>query len=77
MPQIYTACDGKLMLILCPSGDGWYGVTAPDDTELVTRARSVEEAFANIYRQRKALIKSRIQAAQPQPEAEPRRRDER
>jgi antitoxin HicB len=44
MAKKYTVCDGKLVLTLEPD-DGWYVVTSPMDPQLVTQARTIEEAF--------------------------------
>ncbi len=45
MPSCYTVCDGKLMLTLRPAEEGGYIVTSPLDPELITQARTLEEAF--------------------------------
>jgi antitoxin HicB len=45
MAKQYTVSDGKMMLVLQPAEDGWYSVTSPLDSAMITQARSVEEAF--------------------------------
>jgi antitoxin HicB len=40
----YTVTDGELVLVLEPD-DGWYAVTSPFNPEIITQARSLEEAF--------------------------------
>ena len=59
MNQVYQISDGKLTLELRPAGKGWYAVTCPLDPQLMTQARSVEEAFEMAHDARKALIKAR------------------
>lgn len=44
-PPQYTVSDGSLVLTLEAAEKGWYVVTSPLDPELVTQARSIEEAF--------------------------------
>jgi antitoxin HicB len=43
-PVQYTVTDGELVLVLEPD-DGWYTVTSPFNPEIITQARSLEEAF--------------------------------
>ena len=46
--KIYTVSDGELVLTLeaLPGEDGGgYGVTSPLEPQLVTEAKSIEEAF--------------------------------
>jgi antitoxin HicB len=40
----YTVTDGDLVLTLEPD-DGWYCVTSPFNPEIITQARTLEEAF--------------------------------
>jgi antitoxin HicB len=61
MPKSYTLSDGKLVLTLRPAGEGWYAVTSPLDPELITQARSIEEAFEMAYDARKCLRAVRAQ----------------
>jgi antitoxin HicB len=47
-PKIYTVSDGELVLMLeaLPAQDGGgYGVTSPLEPQLITEAKTVEEAF--------------------------------
>jgi predicted RNase H-like HicB family nuclease len=47
-PKTYTVTDGELVLILevLPKKDGGgYGVTSPLEPQLVTEAKTFEEAF--------------------------------
>lgn len=43
-PTQYTVTDGELVLVLEPD-DGWYCVTSPFNPEIITQARTLEEAF--------------------------------
>jgi antitoxin HicB len=43
-PTKYTVTDGELVLVLEPD-DGWYCVTSPFNPEIITQARTLEEAF--------------------------------
>jgi antitoxin HicB len=43
-PKKYIVTDGELTLVLEPD-DGWYCVTSPFDPEIITQARTLEEAF--------------------------------
>lgn len=43
-PTKYTVTDGELVLVLEPE-DGWYCVTSPFNPEIITQARTLEEAF--------------------------------
>jgi len=43
-PTKYTVTDGELVLVLEPD-DGWYCVTSPFNPDIVTQARTLEEAF--------------------------------
>ena len=54
MPKRYTVSDGTLLLNLETEGK-WFIVTSPLDPELVTQARSIEEAFRMAY-DAKALL---------------------
>ena len=44
---------------LQPADGGWYAVTSPMDPQLVTQAKSIEEAFAMAYDARKSLADAR------------------
>ena len=44
-PTQYTVTDGKLTLVLVPDESGGYIVTCPDDSDIVTQADTIEEAF--------------------------------
>lgn len=65
----YTISDGKLVLELRPAEKGWYAVSCPLDPELLTQARSIEEAFKNAYDARKALIAARRRMTATRPRA--------
>ena len=43
-PMRYTVTDGDLVLVLEPEDD-WYCVTSPFNPEIITQARTLEEAF--------------------------------
>ncbi|MFO0822260.1 MAG: type II toxin-antitoxin system HicB family antitoxin [Gemmataceae bacterium] len=43
-PTKYTVTDGELVLVLEPD-DGWYCVTSPFNPDIITQARTLEEAF--------------------------------
>ncbi|MCI0700056.1 MAG: type II toxin-antitoxin system HicB family antitoxin [Planctomycetia bacterium] len=43
-PTKYTVTDGDLVLVLEPD-DGWYCVTSPFNPDIITQARTLEEAF--------------------------------
>jgi antitoxin HicB len=43
-PTKYTVTDGDLVLVLEPE-DGWYCVTSPFNPDIITQARTLEEAF--------------------------------
>jgi hypothetical protein len=45
MAKRYTVSDGKLTLVLEAAEEGGYIVTSPLDSELITEADTVEEAF--------------------------------
>ncbi len=47
-PKRYTVSDGTLLLNLETEGD-WFVVTSPLDPELVTQAKTIEEAFRMAY----------------------------
>jgi len=44
-PTKYTVTDGELVLVLEPDELGWYVVTSPFNPDVLTQARTVEEAF--------------------------------
>jgi predicted RNase H-like HicB family nuclease len=41
----YTVSDQRLVLTLTPAEEGGFVVTSPIDSELVTQAETIEEAF--------------------------------
>jgi antitoxin HicB len=43
-PTKYIVTDGELVLELEPE-DGWYCVTSPFNPDIITQARTLEEAF--------------------------------
>lgn len=62
----YTVSDGELVLTLeaLPEADGGgYGVTSPLEPQLVTEARTVEEAFEMARDAIRALRESRLRYA--------------
>ena len=62
MPKTYTVSDGELVLTLelLPKEDGGgYGVTSPLEPQLVTEAKTVEEAFEMARDAIQALRESR------------------
>ena len=63
MPKSYTVCDGVLTLNLQAADGGWYAVTSPMDPQLVTRAKSIEDAFKMAYDTRKSLADARKKPA--------------
>lgn len=54
----YTVSDGELLLNLEAEGK-WFVVTSPLDPELVTQARTIEEAFRMAYDAKELLEKYR------------------
>ena len=63
MRKPYLICDGVLTLSLQPADGGWYAVTSPMDPQLVTQAKSIEEAFDMAYDARKSLADARRKLA--------------
>jgi len=62
MSKKYIVSDGELVLTLetLPEEDGGgYGVTSPLEPQLVTEARTIEEAFAMARDAIEALLQSR------------------
>jgi antitoxin HicB len=59
MSRKYTITDGKLVLVLQEADEGGYIVTSPLDTELITEAETVPEAFASAKDALKSLRASR------------------
>ena len=55
----YTVSDGKLVLSLEEAEEGGYVVRSPLDSELITEADSITEAFENARDALKALHASR------------------
>ncbi len=43
----FTVTDGKLVLLLEPAEEGGYVVTSPFNTDILTQAETLEEAFEN------------------------------
>jgi antitoxin HicB len=58
-PNQYTVSDGKLVLLLEEAEEGGYIVGSPLDSELITEADSITEAFENARDALKALQTSR------------------
>lgn len=81
-PKTYTVTDGSLVLTLESDGGEWLVVTCPFDPELVTQARSIDEAFRMAYDAKKLLDECRADLARnsrnagdaAKPKAKPRRR---
>jgi len=59
MAKTYTVSDGKLTLRLRRAEEGGYVVTSPFDSELITQAEDLDEAFINARDALKALNESR------------------
>lgn len=59
--KTYTVSDGDLVLVLeaLPEEDGGYGVTCPLEPQLVTEAKTLEEAFEMAHDALQALRDSR------------------
>ncbi len=57
----YTVTDGTLVLNLESDGGKWLVVTCPFDPELVTQARTIDEAFAMAYDAKKLLDACRME----------------
>ncbi len=70
MPKRYTASDGTLLLNLETEGK-WFIVTSPLDPELVTQARSIEEAFRMAYDAKALLEEYRAKLAEKARSAKP------
>lgn len=62
--------DGNLVLTLESAEKGWHVVTSPLDPELVTLARSIEEAF-EMARDALELLTPRRAPARPSPNPVP------
>jgi predicted RNase H-like HicB family nuclease len=60
MRKHYTVSDGKFVLNLQVAEEGGYTVTAPFDSELITQAETIEEAFANARDAGRALKGARV-----------------
>lgn len=61
----YTVTDHKGMVLNIESDGGkWLVVTCPFDPELVTQARTIDEAFVMAYDAKKLLDACRAEAAQ-------------
>ncbi len=61
-PKKYTVTDGTLVLNLESDGK-WLVVTSPFDPELVTQARTIDDAFAMAYDAKKLLDACRADRA--------------
>ena len=48
-PQQFIVSNGDLVLTLTVAGDRCYAVESPMEPQLITRARSIEEAFKMAY----------------------------
>lgn len=59
----FTASDGKMVLELEPTDDGWLIVSSPLDPALLTQARSIVEAFEMAYDAAETLRQGRRQLA--------------
>ena len=55
----YVVSDGVLTLHLEPDEDRWYAITSPDDSSLITQARTLKEAFLMAYDAQKLLTEYR------------------
>jgi antitoxin HicB len=62
MAKRYQVSDGKLLLTLEPTNDGWFIVTSPIDPAVITQACSIEEAFKMARDAFAALANSRAGA---------------
>ena len=62
-PKRYTVSDGTLLLNLEVEGK-WFVVTSPLDPELVTQARTIEEAFRMAYDAKALLEEYRAELAE-------------
>lgn len=60
--KIYTVTDGSLVLTLESDGK-WLVVTCPFDPELVTQAKTIDEAFAMAYDAKKLLDACRAETS--------------
>ncbi|MFW6335855.1 MAG: type II toxin-antitoxin system HicB family antitoxin [Phycisphaeraceae bacterium] len=60
-PQQFTVSNGDLILTLTVAGDGYYAVESPMDPQLITQARSIEEAFEMAYDAIEGLRETRAQ----------------
>ncbi len=59
-PKRYTVSDGTLLLNLEVEGR-WFVVTSPLDPELVTQAKTIEEAFRMAYDAKELLEEYRAE----------------
>lgn len=59
--KTYTVTDGNMVLTLESDGGKWLVVTCPFDPELVTQARSIDEAFAMAYDAKRLLDECRAE----------------
>ena len=55
----YTVFDQRMVLILTPAEEGGFIVTSPLDSELITEAETIEEAFVMARDALRALRASR------------------
>ncbi len=51
----YTVSDGKMELLLEYDGEKWYVVTCPAIPDLLTQARTIDEAFRMAYDAKRTL----------------------
>ena len=58
--QCFTVSNGEMVLELEPAEEGGYLVTSPFDPELVTEAKTIEEAFKMARDAAEGLRKVRI-----------------
>lgn len=59
----YTVTDGNLVLTIESDGGKWLVVSSPFDPELVTQARTIDEAFTMAYDAKKLLDECRAERA--------------
>lgn len=57
----YTVTDGTLVLTIESDGGKWLVVSSPFDPELVTQARTIDEAFTMAYDAKKTLDECRAE----------------
>jgi hypothetical protein len=62
-PERYIVTNGKMVLVLEPDEDGWYTVTSPYDSALITCAKTIPEAFEMAQDAAHTLEESRAKMA--------------